>query len=444
LLDTICEFAVKEAEINGATEAEACAINNRESEVSIENNDIKQAKSHTMGGLGIRLFVNHRLGFSYANSLTKDSIRRSVLRALKVAAASPPDRFNVLPCVSNTDIQKPKLFDENAESFTIAGCTTMASQMLQAAKSYDERVSVDSGNFINSFMIHSIHNSNGVRHSEKITSFFWSILGMAIDGSDVSSFDIQSDGCHMLDDIKVSSSGETLAQNTVNSLGARKIESFKGEMILSPNAVSELLLDVIAHSINSDSVQKETSAFKGKIGQIVSSDSLTIEDDPTDSKSLAAASFDREGVPHGRTRIIEGGILKSFIYNTYTAMKNNVESTGNAAGPPSSPPVVSSTNLVINAGSKDLNTLSSEIDRGIVLNRFSGNVNPVNGEFSGVVKGGHYIQNGEISFAVKEVMIAGNVFEALSNITGISRERKSFSDSVIPYIRIENMAFIGQ
>lgn len=85
MLDTICEFAVKEAEINGATEAEACAINNRESEVSIENNDIKQAKSHTMGGLGIRLFVNHRLGFSYANSLTKDSIRRSVLRALKVA-----------------------------------------------------------------------------------------------------------------------------------------------------------------------------------------------------------------------------------------------------------------------------------------------------------------------------------------------------------------------
>ncbi len=288
MLDTICEFAVKEAEINGATEAEACAINNRESEVSIENNDIKQAKSHTMGGLGIRLFVNHRLGFSYANSLTKDSIRRSVLRALKVAAASPPDRFNVLPCVSNTDIQKPKLFDENAESFTIAGCTTMASQMLQAAKSYDERVSVDSGNFTNSFMIHSIYNSNGVRHSEKITSFFWSILGMAIDGSDVSSFDIQSDGCHMLADIKVSSSGETLAQNTLNSLGARKIESFKGEMILSPNAVSELLLDVIAHSINSDSVQKETSAFKGKIGQVVSSDSLTIEDDPTDSKSLAA------------------------------------------------------------------------------------------------------------------------------------------------------------
>jgi len=91
-----------------------------------------------------------------------------------------------------------------------------------------------------------------------------------------------------------------------------------------------------------------------------------------------------------------------------------------------------------------LDTLISEVDRGIVLNRFSGNVNPINGEFSGVVKGGHYIVNGEINFPVREVMIAGNVFDALTNLTGVSRERKSFSDSVLPHIRIENIAFIGQ
>ena len=115
-----------------------------------------------------------------------------------------------------------------------------------------------------------------------------------------------------------------------------------------------------------------------------------------------------------------------------------------SAGGPNSPPVVSSTNLVISPGSSDLDTLISEIDRGIVLNRFSGNVNPINGEFSGVVKGGHYILNGEINFPVREVMIAGNVFDALANLTGISRERKSFSDSVLPHIRIENIAFIGQ
>ena len=174
-------------------------------------------------------------------------------------------------------------------------------------------------------MNHSIYNSNGVRHNEKITSFFWSILGMAIDGNDVSNFDIQSDGCHMLADVNVSASGETLARNTLRSLGAKKIESFKGEMILSPSAVSELLLDTITHSINSDSGQKKTSAFQGKIGQIVSTHLLTIEDDPTDAKSLSCSSFDREGVPHGLTNIINEGILKTFLYNTYTAGKDHVD-----------------------------------------------------------------------------------------------------------------------
>jgi PmbA protein len=444
MLDAICEFAVKEAERNGATEAEAYAMTNRESEVVIENNDVKQAKSQTTGGIGIRIFVNRRLGFSYANTLTKESIQRGVIRALKVASASPEDKFNVLPLTHPKKIRGPKLFDENAVSFTVMDCSVAASEMLRAAKSIDGRVSVDSGNFTNSFLNHSIYNSNGVCHNEMITSFFWSILGMAVDGNEVSSFDIQSDGCHMLADVKVSASGEALAQNTLKSLGAKKVESFRGEMILSPSAVSELLHDTITHSINSDAVQKKTSAFQGKIGQSVSTHLLTIEDDPTDAKSLAAASFDREGVPHGLTNIIDRGILKTFLYNTYTAGKDKLDSTGNAAGGPNSPPVVSSTNLVVSPGSSDLDTLISEVDRGIVLNRFSGNVNPINGEFSGVVKGGHYIVNGEINFPVREVMIAGNVFDALTNLTGVSRERKSFSDSVLPHIRIENIAFIGQ
>src|SRR5215831_10632988 len=393
MIENICEFAVKEAEKCGATEAEAYAMTNRESEVSLENNDIKQAKSHTTGGLGIRVFVNRRLGFSYANTLTEESVRRSVIQALKVASASPEDKFNVLPLALNRDITRPQLFDRLAESFTVTECTTLASEMLLAAKSIDDRVSVDSGNFTNTFLNHSIYNSNGVCHNEKITSFFWSILGMAIDGNDVSSFDIQSGGCHMLADVKVSPSGEALAQNTLKSLGAKKIDSFKGEMILSPSAVSELLLDTITHSINSDSVQKKSSTFGERLGQSVSTPLLTIEDDPTDVKSLAAASFDREGVPHAITKIIDKGILKSLLYNTYTAGKDHVESTGNAAGGPNSPPVVSSTNLVISAGSSELSSLISEIDRGIVLNRFSGNVNPISGEFSGVVKGGHYILN---------------------------------------------------
>jgi PmbA protein len=88
-----------------------------------------------------------------------------------------------------------------------------------------------------------------------------------------------------------------------------------------------------------------------------------------------------------------------------------------------------------------VDTLVSEIDKGIMISRFSGNVNPVNGDFSGVVKGGQLIVNGTIKHAVKEVMVAGNVFEALRRLNGISTERKAIYGSILPYMRFDGISF---
>ena len=139
--------------------------------------------------------------------------------------------------------------------------------------------------------------------------------------------------------------------------------------------------------------------------------------------------------------IIENGILTKFIYDSYTANKDNTESTGNAGGSPKIPPIVSATNIVVKPGKSKLEDLISDMDRGIIVNRFSGNVNPVNGDFSGVVKGGHYVKNGDSEYAVKEVMVAGNVFDALHDLVGVSRERKVLADSILPYMLFENVSF---
>jgi PmbA protein len=212
-------------------------------------------------------------------------------------------------------------------------------------------------------------------------------------------------------------------------------------MLLTPSAVTELILDVIGYSINSQTVQKEASKFKGQLGKTVSSDLLTLIDDATNVNGLGASSFDREGMPHKCNLIIEKGILKKFLYNTYTANKDDTESTSNAGGSPKSPPIVSATNVIIKAGKSRAENLISEMDKGIIINRFSGNVNPVNGDFSGVVKGGQYIKKGNIEYAVKEVMVAGNVFDALNDLNGISKEQKILSDSILPYMRFENVSF---
>jgi len=433
-------YAIKEAESLGASDAEAYAAASAESEVFIENNDVKLAKSQKTSSIGVRVLLNGSAGFYSVNSLTKSRIKDAAFMAVKIARVSPKDRHHSLPGRSKARMLSG-IYDKKAESFAASDAARMAAEMLGEAKSYDSRVSVDSGNFNADVATHVLANSNGSELAERASVFSWSIMGMAIDGSDISNFDSQLGGSHSVKGIDVRAAAREFAETVVNSLGSRRIESFKGGMLLTPVAVNEMIQEGISHSINSDAVQKMSSHFAGKIGKNVSSDLLTVEDDATNVEGLGASSFDREGVPHHKNIVIEKGVLKKFLYNTYTARKDGVRSTGNASGSTVSPPSVSTTNFVVRPGGSRLDTLVSEMKNGIIISRFSGNVNPVNGDFSGVVKGGRLVKNGAVQHAVKEVMVAGNVFEALRRLNGVSRERKIIYDSILPYMRFGGISF---
>lgn len=439
-MESLLRLALKEAEAHGASDAEAYVASTKESEVFIENNDLKQAKTQAAGALGIRVFLNGALGFYAINSLDPDKVRSAVYQAVKIAKVSPRDKLNSLPARSKVNRVRG-IYDRESESFEAKDAARLAVEMLKTAKSRDKRISVDSGNFTAVTMTHWLANTNGVSLDEKLSVFSWSVMGMAIDGSDVSSFDVQSGGTHRVKDIDVETAATEFAKTVAGSLGAKKIESFRGEMLLTPAAAIEMIEEVVAHSINSDAVQKKASQFAGKIGKRVASRMLTIDDDATDAHGLAAASFDREGVPHKKTTVVENGTLKGFLYNTYTAKKAGTKSTGNASGSTSSPPSVSTTNFVVRPGRSSFDSLISEMKQGVMISRFSGNVNPVNGDFSGVVKGGRLVQNGRLGHAVREVMVAGNVFECLKNLTGLSRERKVIGASIMPYMRFGGVSF---
>jgi PmbA protein len=436
-------YAIKQAEALGASHAEAYSASDSESEVFIENNDVKQAKSQWTSSIGIRVVVDGSLGFYSINDLSKNKIRDAAAMAIKVADASPKDKHNILPNSSESN-SNPLLgiYDKKTEIFQARDAARMASEMLESAKSYDKRVSVDSGNFTAQISTHAIVNSNGIELEEKASIFSWSIMGMAIENTEISSFDYQLGGSHFVKDIDVCTTAREFAETVVMSLGTRKLEeSFKGEMLLTPMAANEMVQEVVGYAINSDAVQKKSSHFADKIDKNIASDLLTVEDDATNTRGLNASSFDREGVSHRPNIVIEKGILRKFLYNTYTASKDGVRSTGNAAGSTTSPPTVSATNFLISAGGSSLDTLISEMKKGLIISRFSGNVNPVNGDFSGVVKGGQLVSNGVKQHAVKEVMVAGNIFEALYGLNGISKERKVLYDSILPYMRFDGISF---
>jgi PmbA protein len=434
-----CSTAVKEAVKNGATDAEVYGVNTKESEVIIENNDLKQSKLHEISSLGIRVLVGSSQGFSSVNVFEKEQIIRSVIMAIKLAKVSPADNSNSIPSKTAKINLLKEIYDKDALGFETSDNVRMAKDMLSTATSYD-RVSIDSGNFTSSLLTHTVLNSCGIDVLENISLFSWSLMGMAVTADQVSNFDVQSGSSHLVKDIDVISTAQEFAEAVITYLGSLNIDSFRGELLLSPSASTELVQEVIGHSINSNNVQKQASKFKD-INKPVSTDLLSLEDDATNVDALGASSFDREGVAHQRNVIIRKGILKGFIYNTYTANKDGIKSTGNAGGSPNYPPAVSTTNMIVSAGNSKLETLISEIQKGIILNRFSGTVNPVDGDFSGVVKGGYYVKNGNIICPIKELMVAGNIFDALKNLTGISKETKSIADSIMPYIRFNNISF---
>ena len=147
----ICSYAVKEALKQNANEAEAYAIFDKESEVFLENSDLKQVKSHRKGSIGIRVFINNSLGFTSINSLDKEKVLDSVSKAIKIAKVSPRDKHNVLPEKSKIMLLEG-IYDPNAEYFEPTDTVKYSIEMLNAARSYDPRISVDIGTINNSII----------------------------------------------------------------------------------------------------------------------------------------------------------------------------------------------------------------------------------------------------------------------------------------------------
>lgn len=435
----ICRLAVKQAVTKGADEAEAYCVSSMESEADIERNDIMLGKYHQASGLGIRVLKNRALGFSSINRLGRAQIDSAVDAALQIASRGSSDPYNVLPKPSKIP-RLSGILDPEAASFSPEETLRHAVDLLETAKRYDERVTVDSGGFNTSLYSHAIVNSNDVAGSESGSVFSWFIMGMAIQGEEVSSFDFQFDGSHHMKNIDVNTTANRFAENVVSSLGSKPCEACKGTLILSPEAAIELALQTLMSSVNSNNVQKGRSKLAGRLGEQIASSGLTVTDDATWTEGLAAGSFDREGVPHKPLTIVEDGVLRSYLYNTYTAAREGVKSTGHAVGDEESSPRVGTSNVLVQPGSSSLEKLLKEVQRGILVTRFSGNVNPISGDFSGVVKGGHLIVNGEKVHPLKETLIAGNVFDLLQNISGLSKERQKIFNYYLPYIRAENVS----
>ncbi len=436
------ELAVKHALELGADEAEAFLTQGREIDVKAEANELKLATSHAKDGIGIRVFSNRGLGFASVNSLNEQEIKEAARAAVSLSKASPKDEHNVLPGPEPVaPIQG--LYDDQSEKLGLDDAISSIEEMLSAARGHDSRVMVDSAAFDATIERRAIFNSRGIKAEEHSSLLSYFIMGMARDGEEVSSFNYRFDATRKVSEINVKQTAIDFARSVVDSLGAEKGESFVGTVILSPSAVLEFMIQPVLWALNANNVQKGMSRWAGMIDKEVVSPMLTVEDNGRIEGGAGSGSFDREGLPHTRSILIEDGILQTYLHNSYTACKDGRHSTGHASGGTRTVPGIGPTNLLIKPGQTGKDDLISGVKRGILVTRFSGFPEPVSGDISGAVKGGFLIEDGKLTRPLIETMISGNLFELLAKVSGLSSETERIGTLVSPHIRIEDVSITG-
>ena len=438
-LKTICHQAAEHARRSGAGQAEAYAHETVSRSVKIEKNDIHLASSSTSCGLGVRVFVEKALGFAATNNLSPAEVERSAGAAVAVARSGRPDEANELPEKSPLPAV-PGLHEEALSAITMAETLDYARAMLAAARDYDCRVTIDSGSVDVVTRRRAIVNTRGVEAAEVSSHIVYFIMGMARDGEDVSSFQFEFEVHRERARVDVEALGRKLAGKVVATLGAGKGESFRGPVILSPDAAIAALAVPILFSADADNVQKGMSPFAGKLGQAVADRRITVVDDGLLPGGVASSAFDREGVPHRPVTIVKDGVLQSYLYDTRTARRGGTQSTGHAAGGARSIPSISPTNLTFAPGEAGKDEMIAGIDRGVLVTRLSGGPDPVSGDLSGVVKGGFLIKGGKLAQPLTGTVIQANSYELLRKVTAVSRETETIYSFKLPYVRVEDVS----
>lgn len=237
--------------------------------------------------------------------------------------------------------------------------------------------------------------------------------------------------------------GKVAAERTVRRLGARKVPTARVPVVFEP-MVARALVENIFEAVNGDAIYRGASFLAGKLGEQVAGDNVNVVDDGAMPGGFGTSPFDGEGVPTRRTVVIDRGVLKSYLLNTYTARKLGMATTGNAARGLAGNPGIGVGNFFLQPGTKAPQEIIGEIADGLYVTEFLGfGVNLVTGDFSRGASG-LWIRNGELAFPVEEITVAGNLRDMIRSITAIGSDLEFRGAVASPTIRIDGLTVAGE
>ncbi len=442
-LREIGEKAVASARKQGV-EVEAFLLHDRELSIEVVNGQVETLKEAEEIGMGLRVINRGRLGFAYTSDLSDAAVNEVVDDAISISKYTAADKHNILPPAVSCypDINT---FDNNIPATCLEDKIEMARKVEQVAKSTDKRITIiERAGYEETEYSSLIINSNGLYAYEKGNFSGIYIFLVAEEKADAQNgFSVMLK--KRIKELEPELVGEEAARKAIRSFNARTINSDRLPCIMEPYVVAGFM-GMLAQMVNAEAVQKGKSLFADKRGQMVASEVFSLVDDGTYENGIGSFPFDGEGVPARKNIVIENGILQGFLYDTYTASKAGVQSTGNGQrGSFRGLPSVGTTNFIIQPGKESPEKLINGLDKGFYITEVMGmhTANPISGDFS-VGASGIMIENGQLSYPVRGVTIAGNMIQFFKDIETVGNDLRFYGSKAAPTIRLKSLSIGGE
>lgn len=429
--------ALRLAEKAGAEEAEIYYAADHSTGVNFRKDSIEHTKEFFSEGIGIRAIVNGAIGFASTN------LASQLQNAVEVAVAEARVRENDPDWVGLPSNGKyptvSGIFDKKVESLELEECIEYALALIEGTKKVPGTLPT-SGGFTRAKGKQLILNTNGIEIEEESTAVSGFVDVITVNRQTSTAYDFAVSRSL---DIDFSALGQNAAELALKSNGGIKIEPQKTNVIFHPFAFSDIIEEALAPSLDADNVQKGRSGLINKVGEELAAPELNIYDDGLIEAGIETSASDDEGVPSQRTTLIEKGVLETYLYDSYTAGKAGVKSTGNSSRYSyTSPPSVGLRNFIIDYPQTDV---IADTHLGIFVNTVIGahTANSISGDFSVEARNAFTIKDGALDKPIKSLMISGNVFELLKQITGAGFDVRKVGGIITPSIRVSNMSVTG-
>lgn len=434
------EKALQAAIACGAKQVETYAVSSTSFSIEVENSAIKSATEKRDAGIGIRSVVDSRIGFAYVTTLQEDDYLEAAEKSVKLAKASIPDPdFVSLPSFSGAYPPVDGLFDPDIAHITPEESADLVVRAVDASKyalsdynsAIEADLSISSGS-------RAVVNSLGIAQEAKSSSvMMYCYPTVKGDGDQTSGFEYQIS--RRLNEIDPEWVGKNASENALKNLGGKTIEGGTYPVILTPLAVGALIGGGFGGAVNAEEIQLGRSYLLDAIGSEVASPELNIIDNGLLKGGIGSRGFDAEGFPSKVTPVLERGVLRSFLHNSYTAYKDDTENTGNASRPSyAGIPSISTTNFMITPGKGSVDDLIQEFDRGVLCANTGDRPNMTTGELSAMVMEGFYFEHGEIKHPLRNTLIGINMKELLKRIVRLGSDTRTTFSVVSPSLVIDS------